>query len=109
MIFSKLLVLEENPKTADPNAEKVRLSMKYKEVFTTTILITIDGGDFKFTSNLSKAVIVETSIPEFEALKSSGTLSIKLENVGDNDAKFEVSLKYLFFYYKYYNYFSNHN
>lgn len=83
-------MLQQETQIDDPNAEKVRLSLKYKEVFTTTILLTIDGGDFKFTSNLSKAVIVKTSVPEFEALKSSGALTVTIENVGDNDAKFEV-------------------
>lgn len=70
----------------------MRLTLQYEEVFTTSILVTIDGSDFKFTSNLSKAAIVKTKVEDFEALKSSGKIEVTIENIGDNDSKFEVGL-----------------
>jgi hypothetical protein len=82
--FTNQIVLEENT--------KIRLTLQYQEDFTTSILLTIDGSDFKFTTNLSKAAIIETSVDDFEALKSEGKVGITIENIGDNASKFEIGL-----------------
>jgi hypothetical protein len=72
--------------------QKVRLVLLYKEIFTTSLLLTLEAGDFKFTTNLSKAAITATKVEDFEALKSSGKIFITVENVGENDSKFECRL-----------------